>query len=88
MGGGAIPDLTRSSDAVFNNYDGIINEGLLVDRGMPNFGERLTEKDVDDIKQFFLYSAKSLREGTEPMEYLTNIATYQYMADSYYAIKD
>ena len=88
MGGGAIPDLTRSSDAVFNNYDGIIKEGLLAERGMPNFGDKLTEKDVDDIKQFFLYSAKALREGAQPMEYLTNIATYQYMADTHYAIKD
>ncbi len=87
-GCGALPDLTRSSDAVFDNYAGILKEGLLAKNGMPNFGDRLSDKDVDDIKQFFLYSAKTLREGAGPMEYLTNIATYQYMADTHYSIKD
>jgi len=41
-GGGALPDLTRSSDAVFNNYEDIITGGLLAERGMPNFSERLS----------------------------------------------
>lgn len=87
-GGGALPDLTRSSDQVFANYDKIIREGLLAENGMPNFGERLTQKDVSDIKEFFLYSSKALRGGATPEEYLTSIATYQYMADTHYAIKD
>lgn len=87
-GGGALPDLARSSDEVFKNYDAIIKNGLLAENGMPKFGDRLSEKDVDDIKQFFLYTAKTLREGAEPMEYLTNIATMQYMADTHYDIKD
>lgn len=88
LGGGALPDLMRSSDAVYENYSKIIREGLLAQNGMPNFGERLSEKDVEDIKQFMFYSAKSLSGGMAPMEYLTNIATMQYMADTHYDIKD
>ena len=87
-GGGALPDLTRSSDAVFNNYEDIVTGTLLAERGMPNFSERLSAKDVEDIKQFFIYSAKTLREGATPEQFLTSIATYQYMADTHYAIKD
>ena len=87
-GGGALPDLTRSSDAVFNNYEDIVTGNLLAERGMPNFSERLSAKDVEDIKQFFIYSAKTLREGATSEQFLTSIATYQYMADTHYAIKD
>jgi quinohemoprotein ethanol dehydrogenase len=69
-GGGAIPELPRSSDAVIANYDKIRLEGLLEARGMPNFADRLTEQDdVNDIKQFVLYTATSLKSGMQPMEF-------------------
>ncbi len=87
-GGGALPDLSRSSDQVYASYDKILREGLLSENGMPDFGERLSAKDAEDIKQFFLYTAQEMRSGTDPMSYLTNIATMQYMADSHYSMKD
>lgn len=87
-GGGALPDLSRSSDAVMNNFNKIVLEGLLEDNGMPNFGDRLTEQDVHDIKQFMLYTASSLSSGMEPLDFLTSLAEMQYLGDNTPYVKD
>jgi len=82
QGGGNIPDLSRSSEGVLNSYQKIVREGLLVEQGMPNLGEYLTEQDVEDVKAYVLYTAHSLSSGMEPLEYMTNLAKMQYLADT------
>ena len=37
-GAGSMPDLTMSSESIFNNYTKILKEGALLPLGMPNFG--------------------------------------------------
>lgn len=81
QGGGVIPDLLMASDATIDNYHKIILEGALESQGMPNFGEHLTAEDVEDIKSFVLYSVEALTGGMDPMEYVKEIATMQYMSD-------
>jgi len=87
-GGGALPDLTYSSDAVFENHKAIILEGSLASMGMPNFEGRLTDEDVDDIGNFLKYTASSFRKGDDQLTVLTNLAGMQYLADTQPTIKD
>lgn len=81
-GGGTVPDLTHSSDGVFDNIHEIVLNGALVDNGMPNFNGRLTEDQVDNIAHFAKYASASLRKGDDLMTLLTNLAGMQYLADS------
>ena len=81
-GGGALPDLTHSSEAVFNNHKAIILEGALANNGMPSFEGRLTEEEVDEIGHFVKYVSHSFRNGDDPMTLLTNLAGMQYLADT------
>ena len=66
-GGGSIPDLTFSTPETFNAFKDIVWEGAYLPKGMPKFGDRLSEQDVADIKQYILSSAKKKRtaQGTE-----------------------
>ena len=82
IGGGAIPDLARSSDGVINGYKDIVLNGALESQGMPNFGELLSEEDLEDIKNFVLYTADVLGKGMDPLEYQTNVAKMQYLGDT------
>jgi quinohemoprotein ethanol dehydrogenase len=61
-GGGIIPDLTYSSPDVFNSFQQIVGDGILLGLGMPKFGERLTENNIEDIKHYILSQAMSKRE--------------------------
>ena len=88
LGGGVTPDLTRSRDEVFDSYEQIILDGILVNNGMPKYEGKLSEDDVENIKQFFLYTSKSLREGMPPMEFITSVAQMQYLADTQPTIPD
>ncbi|MEO1437848.1 MAG: PQQ-dependent dehydrogenase, methanol/ethanol family [Bacteroidota bacterium] len=81
-GGGALPDLARSSDGIFENYNQIVLEGMLAENGMPAFGDRLTEKDIQHIQDYLKFTAKSFREGMDPMTYLTEVAKMKYMSDA------
>ena len=40
----------------------IVGEGAFLGLGMPNYGDRLTKNDIDDVKNFILSQAKSKRE--------------------------
>jgi quinohemoprotein ethanol dehydrogenase len=54
-GGGVAPDLAYSS--LLANSDillGVALNGALLSQGMPNFGDRLSEKDVLDIRKYVL----------------------------------
>ncbi len=88
LGGGVLPDLVRSSDQVFDQYEQIVLKGLLAQNGMPAFEGRLSTDEVAAIKQFLLYTSKSLREDTPPMEFLTSVAQMQYLADTQPTVKD
>jgi len=79
VGGGNIPDLTMSSDAVFDNYEAILLEGMLASQGMPTFGELLTKEEVQNIKDFILFAGETMK--TKPAEFFPTIGKYQYMAD-------
>lgn len=81
-GGGAIPDLTRSSNGVFKNYQEIVLKGQLASQGMPNFGILLSEEDLIDIQSYVLYTADALGSGMSVMEYTKKIAELQYLADT------
>jgi len=61
-GGGTIPDLTLSTSETYNAFMGIVRDGKYLPKGMPNFGDRLSEQDVNDVKQYVLSVAKTKRE--------------------------
>ena len=48
-GGPAVPDLRKMSDQTHRMFNEIVLEGVLADRGMSNFSDRLSETDVNDI---------------------------------------
>jgi quinohemoprotein ethanol dehydrogenase len=87
-GGGALPDLTHSSESVFENHNAIILEGMLASNGMPNFEGRLSEGDVNEIGHFLKYISHAYRKGDDPMKLLTDLAGMQYLADTTPKIKD
>ena len=61
-GGGTIPDPTFSTEETFNAFKDIVWGGAYLPKGMPKFGDRLSELDVTDIKQYILSVAKKKRE--------------------------
>jgi len=80
-GGGAIPDLARSSDAVFDLYNEIIVGGAFASQGMPSFGHILNEQDVADIKAYVLFHASEVRAGTDFPALMAKLGALQYKAD-------
>jgi len=56
-GGGALPDLGRSPASIHENFAAIVRKGLLSASGMPNFGSRLSEQDVQDLQGYILSTA-------------------------------
>ncbi len=81
-GGGAIPDLTRSSKGIFKNYEEIVLNGMLASQGMPKLGDKISKEELADIQSFVLYTADALGKGMNPKEYATNLAKMQYLADT------
>jgi len=63
--GGVIPGLAFSSEATHKNIKRIVLEGLLYDKGMPNFSGRLKESDVSDIQNYIFYFAKNIAKEKE-----------------------
>ena len=63
-GGGTIPDPTFSTEETFNAFKDIVWGGAYLPKGMPKFGDRLSEQAVTDIKQYILSVAKTKREET------------------------
>jgi quinohemoprotein ethanol dehydrogenase len=59
--GGSIPNLTYSSDETFGIIEDIVLKGMYLKKGMPDFSGRLSPKDVNEIKNYILYSANELR---------------------------
>lgn len=44
-------------------FERIVGQGLFLEKGMPNFGDRLSKEDIMDIKNYVLSNAKVLREA-------------------------
>lgn len=57
-GGGNLPDLGYSSEGTYQNFQAIVRKGLLLPLGMPNFGDRLSETDAENIKNYILTKAR------------------------------
>jgi quinohemoprotein ethanol dehydrogenase len=57
-GGGNIPDLGYSSEAIHKIFKEILLQGALIKKGMPNFSGKLSESDVTDIHNYILATAK------------------------------
>ncbi|MBT8221509.1 MAG: c-type cytochrome, partial [Bacteroidia bacterium] len=81
LGGGVVPDLARSTDAVFNNWDQIVFEGALEHNGMPNMSGHVSKEELENIRHFILFTAKAFSEGMSPIDYATNLGTFQYIGD-------
>jgi len=79
QGGGAIPNLARSSDTTFDNYQSILRDGAYAELGMPKH-DHLSKKDVEDLKAYVIFTAQSLREGASPADLNRTVAGYQKMA--------
>jgi len=62
-GGGAIPNLSFSSPQIFESFVQIVGDGIFLEKGMPNFGDRLTDQDILDIKSSILSDAAEWREA-------------------------
>ena len=54
IGGAAVPDLRKMSEQTHRMFKEIVLEGVLADRGMSSFADRLSEKDVEDIYTFIV----------------------------------
>lgn len=61
-GGGIIPDLTFSRPEIFESFHQIVGEGSLLGLGMPAYGDKLGENDINDVKNYILSQAKLKRE--------------------------
>lgn len=87
-GDAANPDIARSSNEIFDNFDEIVREGIFLARGMPGFKDAMTKEELNDLKDYIFYSAQALEEGMSPTDYMTNIAQMQYLADQKKVLKD
>jgi cytochrome c2 len=77
--GGAIPNLARSADAVYDNLEAIVLEGAYAGIGMP-IQEHLNAEEVDLIRNFIFYVAQSMRDGQSRGEVLQTVSEYQRIA--------
>ena len=55
VGGGVLPDLRHSSDAIRAAYPAILLEGMLESQGMPNFAASFSADDVEKIRLYILH---------------------------------
>lgn len=59
--GGAIPNLGYSNAKVISDLESFVLDGVLANRGMPDFSERLSEEDVNKIRAFIMGTADTIR---------------------------
>ncbi|MDG2332895.1 MAG: PQQ-dependent dehydrogenase, methanol/ethanol family [Myxococcota bacterium] len=81
VAGGAIPDLRRLGPGSHDNFQAIVRLGALEGRGMPRFGDIMSEDDVRAIQAFVIEKAnedQTLRE--EPGWWHTcKLALYEFL---------
>jgi quinohemoprotein ethanol dehydrogenase len=61
-GGGAVPNLIYSKPEIFEAFPQIVGDGIFLGKGMPKFKDRLSEQDINDIKNYILSEAKKRRD--------------------------
>ena len=61
QGTGAVPDLRHATRETHASWDSIVLDGAYVPKGMPVFGEVLTEDDARAIQAYVLQRARALR---------------------------
>jgi len=59
--GGIIPDLKTATRETFELFPMIVGQGAFLGKGMPNFGDRLSDQDILDVKHFILAEALTKR---------------------------
>ena len=59
--GGSIPNLAYSNEGTFGIMEDIVLKGMYLKKGMPNFSDRLNQKEVTNIKNYILNSANEMR---------------------------
>jgi len=59
--GGVIPGLGFSVKGTFDIFENILS-GMYVSKGMPDFSDRLSKKEMSEIKNFVLFSAAEARK--------------------------
>ncbi len=65
IGGAAVPDLRKMNEHTHRIFKEIVLEGTLSDRGMSNFSDRLSERDVEDIYSFIISRTKEDYDAQE-----------------------
>ena len=60
-GDGVIPNLSYSRPEIFESFPQIVGDGIFLGNGMPKFNDRLSEQDIDNIKNFIISNAKQQR---------------------------
>ena len=77
--GGAIPNLGRSDEALFDNYEAILLDGALTELGMP-IHDHLSKKNIEDLRSYVLFTVQSIRDGKTSLEIARTAAGYQKLA--------
>jgi quinohemoprotein ethanol dehydrogenase len=62
-GGGVIPNLSYSKPEIFEAFHQIVEEGIFLGKGMPKFNDRLSEQDINDVKNYILSNAEQQRNN-------------------------
>lgn len=60
--GGIMPDLKTASPETFEIFHSIVGQGAFLGKGMPNFGDRMSKQDIEDVKHYIISEAKRLSE--------------------------
>jgi len=61
VNGGSIPNLAYSNAGTFSIIEDIVLKGMYLKKGMPNFSDRINQKEVMDLKNYILHTAKDVR---------------------------
>lgn len=84
----ATPDLARSTESLFDNYSTIVKDGLLAPRGMPGFGDAISDNEIRDLKEFIYYMAEKVSNGNPPPAMIPELAGWQFESDQAIVLKD
>jgi mono/diheme cytochrome c family protein len=57
ISGGVLPDLRNAGPSVHENWNAIVLDGMLEDRGMGRFADRLSAAEAESIRAYVLFRA-------------------------------